>query len=237
MEHALRMAGMSQPDLARALNVSSKAVSLWVSTGRMPHPRNQLEVAKLLGVPAETLWPPSHHSGRATDEVVGAWARRADSPSTLWWELFVSAVTRVDILGYATLFLTEQHADLVPLLLEKTGEGCRVRIVLADPAGEAAAARDREEGLDGGLVARIRTALYYYRPLLDSEAEIRLQSAPMYNSIFRFDGEMLVTPHLYGVPGKLAPLFHLRAGGAGLFDRFTAHYDALWDASTPLNVI
>jgi hypothetical protein len=38
---------------------------------------------------------------------------------------------------------------------------------------------------------------------------------PLYNAIYRFDDEMLVTPYLYRLHGYQHPLLHLRQLGAG----------------------
>jgi hypothetical protein len=65
--------------------------------------------------------------------------------------------------------------------------------------------------------------------------EIRFQDSPLYNSVFRFDDQMLVTPHLYGTQGSAAPLLHLRRlGPNGLFSRFAAHFEAIWAHTTPI---
>lgn len=56
----------------------------------------------------------------------------------------------------------------------------------------------------------------------------------MYNSIVRFDDEMLVTPHLFTRPGKLAPLLHLRRRkDGGIFDNFAAHFGDIWETAAP----
>ncbi|OLB77090.1 MAG: hypothetical protein AUI14_17235 [Actinobacteria bacterium 13_2_20CM_2_71_6] len=68
-----------------------------------------------------------------------------------------------------------------------------------------------------------------------SNFELRLQDVPLYNSVFRFDDDMFVTPHLYATPGASAPLLHLRKlGTGGLFSRFADHFDAIWATTTPL---
>jgi hypothetical protein len=132
------------------------------------------------------------------------------------------------------LHLTEQHPDFVGTLVKKAETGCSVRLVLASPRASATLARDEEEGLSGGLVARIKSSLKYLRPLRDSDASLRLQQAPLYNSVFRYDDEMLVSTHLYATPGKLAPLLHLRRlGERGLFDRFAQHFEDLFADSVP----
>lgn len=171
----------------------------------------------------------------ASAEIHEAYAHRADLAPDEWWRLFSGATRRIDLLGCALLHLTENHPRLPDLLLGKAADGCSVRIALADPDCAKVAERDDEEGLDGGLAARIRTSIHYLEPLAErSGIELRLHAAPMYNSIFRFDDQMLVTPHLYGRPGRLAPLLHLRRRkDGGMFDNFATHFEDVWTTAAP----
>jgi hypothetical protein len=84
--------------------------------------------------------------------------------------------------------------------------------------------RDEEEQLEEGLLHRIRTAIKYYRDLTDAAGvELRLHGTPLYNSEFRFDDDLLVTPHLYRLPGSKAPLLHIRRRTpGGMFDTCSA---------------
>jgi hypothetical protein len=95
---------------------------------------------------------------------------------------------------------------------------------------------DHEEDLALTLVVRIHTSLKYFAPLFGGENfEMRQQDVPLYNSVFRFDDEMLVTPHLYATPGASAPMLHLRRlGPNGMFSRFAAHFDSIWATTTPV---
>lgn len=232
------MAGrrMDVDRLAERVQVDPKTVQRWLA-GRRPHPRHRWAVAAALEEDEHYLWPPETAGDTvpASVELVAAHAHRADVAAERWWELFASARTRIDLLGYAMLFLMEQHPQLPELLRRKASEGCTVRILLADPESAEAAERDEEEGLGGGLQARIRTARLYFGALDDCEGvTIHVHRTPMYNSTFRFDDELLVTPHLYGLPGYAAPLLHLRRkGGQGMFDAFAKHFEAVWDVSEP----
>jgi hypothetical protein len=132
-------------------------------------------------------------------------------------------------------FLPEAHPRLFDLLRGKAAAGCKIRVALVDPGSRQVADRDAEEGLDGGLIARVRTSLHYFGELADCEGiELRLHATPMYNSLFRFDDELFVTPHLYARIGFRAPLLHLRRLGAGgIFDSFASHFEAVWAVSKP----
>lgn len=48
-----------------------------------------------------------------------------------------------------------------------------------------------------------------YRPLAGL-AEIRLHDTPLYNSIYRFDDDMLINTHVYGILAAYTPVLHLR---------------------------
>ncbi|MEV3951854.1 hypothetical protein AB0K57_30115 [Streptomyces halstedii] len=56
-------------------------------------------------------------------------------------------------------------------------------------------------------------------------------------SVFSFDDEMLVTPHLSSLLGHESPMLHLRRlGDDGLYDRFAGHVTALWASGRPATV-
>jgi len=58
-----------------------------------------------------------------TAEVIEAYAHRADVPASAWWQLLLQAQNQIDFLGYAMLFLPEQHPRLIDLLKEKSRNG------------------------------------------------------------------------------------------------------------------
>jgi hypothetical protein len=133
------------------------------------------------------------------------------------------------------LFLVERP-DFIRTLAAKAEAGVVIRIAFGDPDSDAVALRSTEERLgDGVLAARIKYGLVPYTPLLSSEGiEFRFHAATLYNSIFRFDDEMIVNTHVYGVPGPHAPAMHVRKlGGGDLFDTYSKSFDDTWDLSKP----
>lgn len=232
--------GLTLEAAARQVGVDPKTVQRWLG-GRTPHPRHRYTLAELLEESEEFLWPevnrrPTSALGVAA-EVVSAYAHRTDLNADRWWDLFKSAGAQIDLLGYTLYFLPHQHTELVELLVDKCQQGCRVRIALADPESEHVRRRDEEEHEAITLVPRIQSSLEAFEPLLGCEsADLRFQDAPLYNSIFRFDDQMLVTPHLYGTPGRSAPLLYLRRlGPNGIFSRFSAHFEGIWSDSRPID--
>ena len=61
-----------------------------------------------------------------------------------------------------------------------------------------------------------------------------MHDTTLYNSIYRFDDEMLVNAHLYATNAYAAPVLHLRRlDGGQLFANYAQSFDAVWEGSTP----
>jgi hypothetical protein len=107
---------------------------------------------------------------------------------------------------------------------------------VADPESRYVADRDLEENIGLVLGARIQTTLKYFGPLSAEGAIIlRFQDVPLYNSVFRFDDQMIVTPHLHATQGSEAPALHLkRLGPDGMFERFAHHFESIWETTTEI---
>jgi transcriptional regulator with XRE-family HTH domain len=239
LRSAMDRCGLTPEKAARVAGVDPKTVQRWMS-GRVPHPRHRFALANELGENEEYIWPESRRTrldaGNAAAELIAAYPYRADVDPSRWWDLITRAERQIDLLGFTLYFLPHQHPQLIDTLLGKVESGCKVRICIADPASEHVRWRDAEEQEAITLVARITSSLQAFEPLTRHHAtELRLQNAPLYNSVFRFDDEMFVTPHLYGIPGRSAPLMHLRRlGPNGMFSRFTAHFEGVWGSSAPM---
>jgi hypothetical protein len=164
-------------------------------------------------------------------EFVGLYAHRADTPNELWLNLLKAATEHIDLFANASLFLPEDNPEAITTIKKKAAAGVQVRILLGDPNSEAAKLRGYEERLFEGIPGRIQMALAYYRPLLDVDGvEFRLHATSLYNSIFRYDNDMLVNQHIYGTYGYIAPTLHLRKQPEGdLFDTYMRSFDRVWD--------
>jgi transcriptional regulator with XRE-family HTH domain len=236
---ALARAGLTIEAAARVAGVDPKTVQRWLA-GRIPHARHRWAIAAEVGEEEEFLWPEARRPGPSGDdvtaEVLAAYAHRSELDTRRWWDLFLRAEREIDLLGYTLYFLPQQHPGLADLLGEKAKNGCRIRIGLADPTSAHVRARDEEEHQAITLIARIQSTLDWLDPVLQlDDIDVRLQDAPLYNSIFRFDDQMLVTPHLFATPGHSAPMLHLkRLGPNGLFSRFAAHFEGVWANSRPM---
>ncbi|WP_152186426.1 helix-turn-helix domain-containing protein [Segeticoccus rhizosphaerae] len=238
LRSAMDHAGVTIEGLARDIEVDPKTVQRWLA-GRIPHARHRWAVADRVDEDEEFLWPgarrrPAEALGSVA-ELVAAYAYRSDAEPSRWWTLITGAQNRIDLMGYTLYFLPEQHPDLIRVLSQKCAAGCRIRMMVASPEAESLQLREVEEHAPITLSARLQTSLIAFKPLLACDgAQLRYQDVPLYNSVFRFDDEMFMTPHLYATPGHKAPLLHLRRlGPNGLFDRFAEHFEAIWAASEP----
>jgi transcriptional regulator with XRE-family HTH domain len=230
---ALSRAELSVERAARETGVDPKTVQRWLA-GRIPHPRHRWALAERLEEDEEFLWPNArrHEASPAENaaELVAVYPYRSELDQHRWWDLFTRAERQIDLLGFTLYFLWQQHPGLRDVLLQKAAAGCQLRVAVADPESAHVTWRDREEAQAITIVARIHSSLAALEPLIGMEAvDVRFQEAPLYNSMFRFDDEMLVTPHLYATPGHEAPLLHLRRlGPTGLFSRFATHFEGIW---------
>ena len=230
--------GLSSSDLADKAGVDVKTVNRW-RAGRVPHRGTRVRVADLLGETEETLWPsarPDKQAGApATAEVLGAYAHRAEIPHDLWISLVHKATQRIDIMGYAYPFVLELLPEASELMASKCRAGCEVRLGFADPDCEHVRERDTLEQMGGTLPGRIRNALSMLGPLTDTpRCAIGLHTTHLYNSIFRFDDEMIVTPYLFGARGYQHTALHLRKlSPHGIFESFSGQFEQIWGTATP----
>jgi hypothetical protein len=235
---ALTRAGTAPRDLARAVDVDLKTVERWLG-GRRPFPRHRRAVADLLLQEESYLWPGIANERRMVDvgraELVTLYPHRSAVPTELWLDLLSNAARQIDVLAYAALFLPELAVDVVNALVRKAKEGATVRIALGDAASGGVRLRGEEEGIGDGMAARIAMSLVHLEPLVGREGiGVRLHGTTLYNSIFRFDDEILVNTHLFGAKAYQNPVLHLRrVEGGTLFRDYVASFDRVWGQSSP----
>ncbi|MFD7843521.1 hypothetical protein ACFV4K_11385 [Nocardia sp. NPDC059764] len=124
------------------------------------------------------------------------------------------------------------------LIAAKARIGCAVRLGFADPECDHVMERDRLEQMGGTLPGRIRNALSMLGPLADTPGcEVALHTAHPHNSVFRFDVEMIVTPHLFRARGYQHPALYLRRlSPHGIFESFADQVEQIWGTATPFEI-
>lgn len=239
LRDAIRRAGLTPAAVAERVGVDPKTVERWITRGRIPYPKHRYAIAALVNESESYLWPdavPAKRAERiAESECVRVYPHRAAVPDDLWRRLINDAKERVSVLAYAGLFLPEQHPQLIPALREKAQNGARVEILLGDPESPEVARRGAEEGIGDSMAGKVRNVLAFYQRLRDVPGvTIHVHRTTLYNSIYRFDDEMLVNTHVFGFPAAHAPAMHLRRiSGGDLFDTYAESFERVWSTSVP----
>lgn len=239
LRDALLRNGLTPNQVADATGVDQKTVERWITKGRTPYPKHRHKIAAMARESEIYLWPdsvaPERKAETAAAEVVRVFPHRNAIPVELWDRLIKEASDTIEVLVHAALFLVERPR-FIKDLAAKAQAGAKIRLIFGDPEGESVALRGDEEQLgDGTLAARIRNALAFYRPLIGvAGVEMRFHNTTLYNSIFRFDDEMIINTHVYGFQGAHAPSLHLRRLSAGdLFETYSESFEAVWNPAKP----
>jgi hypothetical protein len=169
-------------------------------------------------------------------EIVSAYTSRAAVPKTVWRELIGAARKTIVCGGYTSYFVWLENPNLRSTLRDKAAAGCRVRFLLGDPDSEVTREREDIEGVALTVRTRIAVTVEELAHLRDVPGvEARYSDRHIAMSVFLFDDQALVCQHLGAGLGHDSPTFHLRRRqDDGLFDRYAAHVESLWDLARPL---
>jgi hypothetical protein len=237
LRHALANAQLNEHDVAASLAVDPKTVRRWLA-GRTPYVRHRSSLATLVGLPENDLWP-GLAARQVTltppaPEVLATYPHRSAVPRQTWQRLFESAEREIGILVYAGLFLSED-VGILRTLTSKARANVAVRILLGDPDSPQIRARGEDEGIGDAISAKIRNALTFYRPLSTIEGvEIRLHQTPLYASVYRADDDLLINPHIYGIPAAQSPVLHVRMVEDGdMASTYLGSFEHVWTNAVP----
>ena len=194
--------GVTPAKLSETVQVDPKTIERWITAGRVPYRRHRYSVSAFFGVDESYIWPGAidqdQVAAAAKSEIVAVYPHRWSVPRETWEHFFAQAKEEIGALVYSGMFMAED-IGVHRLFAERARNGARVRILLGDPDSPEMELRGREERLYDGLTGRIRMALAYYRPLAAVEGvTFHLHRTALYNSIFRYDDQMLVNQHIYG---------------------------------------
>lgn len=237
---AMLRTGTTTEDLALCCGVDVKTAERWVAPGRVPHRQHRWSAARRLGFDEDYLWPDAaasqaRRAEASQSELTRIYPDRASVPRETWVRLMTEAREQISVLVFSGTFYAQAQPRVARMLADASERGVQTRLCFGQPESEAVAIRDREEGLDGTLAAKIRSSLTYYRDVAASGAiQVRLHSCTLYASLFRYDDEIIVNPHAWGEPASANPALHLRRLDGG---QVAAHYmnsfERVWETAKP----
>jgi len=232
---ALLRNGLTPDHVAKALSVDRKTVERWITTGRTPYKRHRHAIAAMVRETETYLWPDAMPPERVAEigesEVIRVYPHRHAVPRELWTRLFDEATQAIEILVFSGIFLTDDQS-LLKQLRVKAEAGASIRLMFGDPTSAEIARRSESEGIGRNtLGAKARNSLAFFRPLAEVDGiQVRCHGTTLYNSIYRFDAEMLVNTHVYGFMAGHAPVMHLRQlSGGNMFGTYTESFETVWN--------
>lgn len=232
-----RPPGYTCESLALALGVDPSTVQRWVSGERVPRVATCAQVATLLGVSIDELWPELARKakGQKLDpDFFCLYPQRGDVPAAFWGEQLEKAAYRIWVLAFSAQFLPDGDAEFPKRLVIRAAHRVDVRLLFGNPKSAAVELRGLEEGIGAMMAGRIELVLGYIADAFGVPGiEIRLHGTTLYNSIYIFDDEMLVNVHTYGAPAVQSPVLHLKQRGGRLFAYYMAALERVWALAVP----
>jgi transcriptional regulator with XRE-family HTH domain len=234
LRQAMADARMTEHALARRVGVDDKTIGRWVAQeDRIPHPRHRWAACEALGADEAVLWPDAIRSAVKTGpdrEIAAVYPYRSAVPAALWRKLITAAQREITFAGYTNYFLWIDQPNLGGALRRKAGNGCKVRFLVGDPDSDVTRQREQIEATPLTVSTRIAVTMEQLGRLRGTDGiEARFSDRHIALSVFTFDDDMIVTPHLANLIGHDSPALHLRRHqDDGVFDRFALHVNALW---------
>ncbi|MFF0145973.1 hypothetical protein ATK36_0460 [Amycolatopsis sulphurea] len=234
---AILAANLDVDRLAAAVGVDPKTADRWISKERVPHRRTRHKILEVLGGREEDLWPTLTADLRAApteSELVHLYESRSAITRAGWEALLNRVEDSMDMLVFSGAFLVEQY-NFVPFIRIKAEAGVKFRLLVGDESSPAVAQRAVEEGTPGGLEGRIQLMRRYLSDVADMNGvEIRTHGEILYNSLYRFDDDLLVNGHAFGALAGQSPVMHLKRQPNGpMWKHFMRSFDRTWNLGIP----
>ncbi|WP_024875337.1 helix-turn-helix domain-containing protein [Saccharomonospora piscinae] len=234
---AMIAANLTIDALASKVGVDPKTVERWISKERRPHRTTRQQVATALGTRDVDLWPPPSTelpTNGHESELVHLYPSRSSVTGAMWERLINGVGERMDVLVFSGAFLVEQY-NLVPIIQSKAAQGVRFRLLVGDETSPAVIQRAVDEGTPGGLEGRVQMMRRYLSDVAGLDGvEVRTHGTILYNSLYRFDDDLLVNGHAHGALAGQNPVMHLKRLPTGqMWQHYMRSFDRIWEQGTP----
>lgn len=231
---SIHAAGLTVQELSEKIQVDPKTIERWITKSRLPHRANRQQVALALNQDEATLWPDAFVATDAATRPEGEpnpiYPSRGSVPASTWVSLIENAHESIDILAFAASFLNDAVPNFINLLQERAEAGVHIRLLFGDPHSQAVAIRGKEEGIGESLADRCRLTWKYIADLDQIHGiDMRQHSCTLYASLFRFDEDLLVNNHIFGMAASQNPILHLKnTPGSDLSQRYLTSFEFVW---------
>jgi transcriptional regulator with XRE-family HTH domain len=232
-------ARLTERQLAERIGADPKTVGRWArDEGQLPQQRLRWAVSECLGVDEVALWPAAARAALKTGpdrEVLAVYPTHSAVPATVWQRLVIDASREIMFCGTLHYWYWYEVPDLSAVLRSKAESGCRVRVVIGDPADPLVQADEEATGVPLTLSSRIEQTRHLLEPLHDV-VQVRQTALGFGRSVFRGDDTAAAHYWVHGAMGADIPVFHLRRRQAGgIFDQIAVrHAEALWASAAPV---
>lgn len=235
---AMLAAGLDVDEMARKVKVDPKTAGRWISEDdRKPHRGTRRELVKLLGVNEADLWPSLAKDARpapAESELVYLHPSRMSITGPMWQEWIDGVQKQMDVLVFSGAFLVEQY-NLVPIIRKKAAQGIRFRLLVGNETAPAVIQRAIDEGTPGGLEGRIQLMRRYLSAVVGIDGvEVRTHGTVLYNSLYRFDDQLLVNGHAHGALAGQSPVMQFKQLSNGqMWQHYMGSFERVWQTAKP----
>ena len=229
-------------DVAAQVGVDPKTVERWIVPGRVPHRSHRWATASLLGTDEAYLWPEIADDRRiqaaSAAELVTLTPTAApcqDRCGEACWMAPPTTSTCWSLPGCSSQTATQRWPNCLP---PRPSKGSRSVSLWEIPTPTRCVGGERKNRSARAWQPWIRLGLMYLQDAISaSGVELRFHATTLYNSIYRFDDDMLVNAHVYGAPAAHSPVLHLRRlPGGRLVDHYQASFERVWDQANGDNL-
>jgi transcriptional regulator with XRE-family HTH domain len=234
---AMLAVNLTVDELAGKVRVDPKTVERWISQDRVPHRPTRRKLTAILGVNEVDVWPSLAGDARpapAESELLHLYPSRSAITGSVWETFLGNVHESMDVLVFSGAFLVEQY-NLVPLIRRKAAAGVQFRLLIGDETSPTVIQRGIDEGTPGGLEGRIQLMRRYLDDVSSLPGvEVRTHGTVLYNSIYRFDDELLVNGHAHGALAGQSPVMHLKRLPTGqMWQHYMRSFERTWSEGTP----
>lgn len=235
---AMIAARLDVEKMAQKVKRDPKTVDRWIrEENRIPHRSTRHDLVKLLGVSEADLWPSLAGDSRpapSESELMYLHPSRMSITGAMWEEWIDGTDEQMDVLVFSGAFLVEQY-NLVPIIRRKAANGVRFRLLVGDETAPAVIQRAIDEGTPGGLEGRIQLMRRYLGEVVGLDGvEVRTHGTVLYNSLYRFDDQLLVNGHAHGALAGQSPIMQLkRLPNGHLWQHYMRSFERVWEIAKP----